>query len=348
MPLQFRSYGKTDIGLVRKGNEDNFIIDDDRAVFAVSDGMGGHQAGEVASQSSSETIGLVFNDFSQEVLSNEALASGAELPDDCELLVRAIRLSNRQIHNRATNDPSHSGMGTTIVAISLTDDCASIAHVGDSRAYLLADDKLTPLTTDHSWISEIQKEKNISEEEISTFVGKNVITRALGVKDTVEVDYRQIKMKAGDIYILCSDGLCGFASDKEIFETAKMANGDIRTIASQLIDLANLKGGSDNSTVIAIKIEDVEKTDRAEIDLKTFPEETPELLEAEDKALQMINKSRPDFTHPQGDGKTFVKAEDEDFQEEPTPVASPPNKLFIYGIFVVFIIVAGLIIFLNK
>ncbi len=341
MPLQFRSYGKTDIGLVRQGNEDNFIIDDDRAVFAVCDGMGGHQAGEVASQSSSETIGLVFKDFSKEVLSNEALASGADLPVDGELLVRAIRLSNRQIHNQATNDPSHAGMGTTVVAISLTDDCASIAHVGDSRAYLLADDKLAPLTVDHSWVSEIQKEKSITEEEVSSFVGKNVITRALGVKNTVEVDYRQIKMKAGDIYIICSDGLCGFANDKEIFETAKMADGDIRTIASKLIDLANLKGGSDNSTVIALKIEDVEVTDRAEIDLITFPEETSELLDAEDKALQMINENRPSFTHPQGEGTTFVK------EEDPAP-ASPPNKLFIYGIFAIFIVVAGLIIYLNQ
>ena len=171
--------------------------------------MGGHQAGEVASQSASQTIRTIFTHIYNELLADPDLSLNQPLPPSGALLVKSIRLANREIHNRSASDPSMSGMGTTVVAVALEDNMMSVAHVGDSRAYRLEERQLVPLTTDHSWVAEMQAKQISPTESGMSKIGKNVITRALGVRENVEVDYRLVKVKPGETFVLCSDGLCG-------------------------------------------------------------------------------------------------------------------------------------------
>jgi protein phosphatase len=238
VPLTIKTYGRTDKGLVRPGNEDCLHLDEGNHVYAVCDGMGGHQAGEVASMTAVETLIKAHEYFRDELLDDSALALNRLVPQSGDLLVRAIRLANRAIYNAALIDASMSGMGTTVVALAFEADIVSIAHVGDSRAYRLEERSLVPLTRDHSWVAEIQQQQHISAEEASSVVGKNVITRALGVREGVEVYYRIAKVQAGDVFFLCSDGLCGYADDDEIFEGAIKHRHDLRQLVDNLIQMA--------------------------------------------------------------------------------------------------------------
>lgn len=338
MPVKHISAGHTDIGLVRTGNEDFLYLDEKNGVYAVCDGMGGHQAGEVASKTASETIGLAFNKFRDELLADEALNPGDQLPESGKLLLRAIRLANRNIHNQALENPHLSGMGTTVVAVAIEDDVMSVIHVGDSRAYRLEKDGLTPLTEDHSWIVEAQKNTGISSSEQSSLIGKNVITRALGVKETVEADYRVVRISPGESYILCSDGLCGFAEDDEIFETARKHIGNPGQIAQKLIDLANSKGGNDNVTVIAVEIAEMQDKGNPEADLETCPEESEEILAAEDRWLTRINDARTELARIQKPAVSAASSAEK----------SGPGKGLMLAIFGAFIVVAALMIYLTT
>ena len=286
MPLNIEVVGKTDKGLVRSSNEDCLHIDENHHVYAVCDGMGGHQAGEVASITASETILKAFTHFRQALIDDSQLAFERTLPPNGESLIKSIRLASRAIYNMALQDPGLAGMGTTIVALVLEADVMSIAHVGDSRAYCLREKALQPLTKDHSWVAEIQETQNLSAEEASSVVGKNVITRALGVRENVEVDCRIAKVSPGDIFILCSDGLCGFADDDEIFEVARRAKKDLKRITDDLVQMANDRGGSDNVSVIAVEVVENDESPLPPLDVFTVPAESPELLAVEDEWLK--------------------------------------------------------------
>jgi serine/threonine protein phosphatase PrpC len=334
VPLKVKVAGKTDIGLVRSGNEDFLHLDPENNVYAVCDGMGGHQAGEVASMLAADTIQTVFSHFNKPLLDDPKLDLGKPLPASAELLTKAIRLANRAVYNTALEDPSKAGMGTTVVATAFEADFVSVAHVGDSRAYRLDEKELLPLTKDHSLIQEIQDEENISENEASSFYGKNVITRALGVRGNVEVDSRIVKVKPGDIFILCSDGLCGFADDDEIFEVACKAERNIDRIVDNLVQMANDRGGQDNVTVIAIEVVDVFESPLPDVDVFTLPEENEELLKIEDEWLAKIKA----FKNNQPEKKKAAVQESE----------SGGNKLTVSLIFVVFIIIAFLIIYFSQ
>ena len=334
MPLKVKVAGKTDKGLVRSGNEDFLHIDSENNVFAVCDGMGGHQAGEVASMLASETVQTVFAHFNKPLLDDPKLDLGKPLPASCELLLKAVRLANRAVYNGAQEDPSKSGMGTTIVATAYEADIVSIAHVGDSRAYRLNERNLEPLTKDHSWIQEIQDNGNISQNEASSFVGKNVITRALGVRENVEVDYRIVKIKPGDIFILCSDGLCGFADDDEIYYVADKARHDLDKLVDDLVQMANDRGGQDNVTVVAVQVEEVFESPLPDIPAVTLPQEDETLLAVEDEWLQRIKTFR--------DNKPEKKKAGAEKKEDGS------GKLPIVLIFVVFIVIAALIIYFTQ
>ena len=324
--LQVKVVGKTDVGLVRPGNEDYLHLDEENQVYAVCDGMGGHQAGEVASMTASETIGAVFSGFEHELQADPDLAIGQTLPPSGELLLKSIRLANRAIYNRALDDPELVGMGTTVVAVALESDIMSVAHVGDSRAYRLRERDLEPLTRDHSWIAEIQANHDLSPEEANSFVGKNVITRALGVRENVEADYRVVKIKPGDQFILCSDGLCGFADDDEIFDVATKYRNDLAKLADALIQMANDRGGSDNVTVIAIEIVEVDETPLPPVDVFTLNAENPDTLEAEDRWLARL----AEFT---AQGK-----------DEQAVDRGGINKYVLLAIFIIFTIIVVLIL----
>jgi serine/threonine protein phosphatase PrpC len=334
VPLKVNVAGKTDKGLVRSGNEDFLHLDPENHVYAVCDGMGGHQAGEVASMLAADILKTVFTNFNKPLLDDPKLDIGKPLPASGELLAKAIRLANRAVYNAALEDPSRAGMGTTVVATAFEADFVSIAHVGDSRAYRLDENTLTPLTKDHSWIQEIQDSENISQNEASSFVGKNVITRALGVRANVEVDYRIVKVKPGDIFILCSDGLCGFADDNEIFEVARRSGRDIDKIVVDLVQMANDRGGQDNVTVIAIEVTDIFESPLPDVDVYTIREEDAEVLQAEDEWLAKIRAFKNNL--PEKKKAPAAKSE------------SGGSKLTVTLIFLVFIIIAALIIYFYQ
>jgi PPM family protein phosphatase len=328
--------GKTDKGLVRPANEDFLHIDTDSLVVAVCDGMGGHQAGEVASMTAADTLLQVFAHHHEGLLADPNLKLDRTLPASADLLIKAVRIANRAINNLAYGRKDLAGMGTTIVAVSFESDLLSVAHVGDSRAYRLGVDGLEPLTQDHSWVTEVQIAKGISRDEAAAFVGKNVITRALGVRENVEVDFRMLRVNVGDIYILCSDGLCGYAEDEEIFRAIDGCRGDLDKMVDQLVQVAMDKGGPDNVTVAVIEILETTRTQLPEVEPYTVTFESAEVQQAEDKWIEKMNA-------PESDDSEGKK------KSNHLPVDSaPPNKTFLILLFVGFFVVAAIIIFLSQ
>ncbi|MGH8014896.1 MAG: Stp1/IreP family PP2C-type Ser/Thr phosphatase [Candidatus Zixiibacteriota bacterium] len=330
MPIVCKVAAKTDKGLVRQGNEDSLFVASDQNVFAVCDGMGGAQAGEVASLTAAQLIGTSFSHFQKELLEDASLKIDRKLPPSADILIKSIRLANREIHNMAVTDPTLSGMGTTIVALALEADYMSIAHVGDSRAYRITERNLIPLTVDHSWVQELQDSQGIRLSDAEVAVGRNVITRALGVRKDVEVDYRLVKVKPGDKFLLCSDGLCGYATDDEIFDVIKRAEGDINKTADLLVKSANERGGMDNVSVIALEIEKVDNSPMQPVDLITLPSENEELLLAEDIWLTKLKEKQQNTES------------DETGNEE----KSETSKATLIAIFAAFLIVVVFIIYL--
>jgi len=330
VPLVIKAFGKTDVGLVRSGNEDNLLLDDDLQIYAVCDGMGGHQAGEVASMTAVDTIAKVFSCQEQNILGDPRLDLGRTLPTRAELLVKAVRLANRAVFMHSAQNPRLAGMGTTVVAVALEADIMAVVHVGDSRAYRLGERALEPLTRDHSWVQEIQQTQNISAEEASSVVGKNIITRALGVRENVEADLRIVKVRPGDTFILCSDGLCGFADDYEIFDVASRNRDDLKKLTDSLVQMANDRGGSDNVTVVALKVLEVQESPLPELEAVTFAAEPEEVSTTEDEWLKKLAESC-----------------ENEANEESNSGRGPVSRWVMALIFVAFVLVA-VVIFLTK
>ncbi len=332
MNLKLTYAGKTDIGLVRTGNEDSFKINSDLNLFIVCDGMGGHQAGEVASNDACDTIIYCFSELASDINDNGILNLEENLPPAADLLVKAIRIANRSIYMRSRSNAALTGMGTTIVAAVFEDDFIHVAHVGDSRAYLMTDNALTRLTIDHSWVSEMQAAGQMSEKKASEMVAKNVITRALGVNEKTEIDIRSSRIEVGKTYIFCSDGLCGFADDDEILLAAMQAKGDLDGIAKNLVQLANDRGGQDNVTVVAIRVDEVgDPSAREPMDVITIPKESDEALMAENKIVD-----------------SMIEIKRKDQEEENKKIEPKSSKVPLIFIFFIFIIVAAVIIYLNS
>jgi len=254
MKIEF--HGDTDIGKVREINEDAFLLLPAVNAMAVCDGMGGHAAGEVASREALQTVSKYFNAGPDRFIDRLDFVTAADLPPGGRHLVRATRLANRRIFNIAQQSASHRGMGTTIVTMYFEDGIVSISHVGDSRAYRFRAGKLERLTVDHSLVAELVASREITEEESRTFAERNVITRALGTRPGVDVDIRIELTAAEDIYLACSDGLCGFIEDIQIERVLSEAGGDIQVAAENLIKAANEAGGEDNITVALARVEE--------------------------------------------------------------------------------------------
>ena len=328
MPLKLAVSGKTDKGLVRQGNEDALHIDTDNNVYAVCDGMGGHQAGEVASMMTADILDTTFRMFLDPLQQDKNLKLPKALPVSGDVLLKTIRLANRAIYNKAYDNSTLHGMGTTVVALAFENDMMSVAHVGDSRAYRIEPNGLFPLTVDHSWVAEIQKQQNISEEEASSVVGKNVITRALGVRDNVEIDYSLVKVNKGEKFLLCSDGLCGYADDDEIFEVVRHHVEDNEAIVDNLIKMANDRGGADNVTIIVVEVLETTKSNLPEVATFTLPAESDELLLMEDSWLAAIREALQEKVDKKGGGKDM-----------------PGSKSFLYLLFAFFFVAAVLVIY---
>jgi serine/threonine protein phosphatase PrpC len=225
----------SDVGRQREGNEDAML--EEPPLFVVADGMGGAQAGEVASGLAVDTLG------------------GLEPDDDAveEDLTEAITEANRRIHDKAQNDRDLAGMGTTLTAAIVHDGQITIGHVGDSRAYRYRDGELAQLTDDHSLVAELERHGKLTAAEARVHPQRSMILRALGIGAEVEVDTYCFTGQADDVYLLCSDGLSGLVHDAVIAEVLESAD-TLEQAAQKLIELANLSGGPDNITALLFRL----------------------------------------------------------------------------------------------
>ncbi len=284
--------GKTDIGLVRKLNEDAIKLLPKHQLYIVCDGMGGHNAGEVASQTACEIVANLYRNQFEPLLKDDRLKLPRVFPPSTDVLIKAVRIANHWINKRSSENPDLSGMGTTIVATAVEKDIITILHVGDSRIYRLAKRRLIPLTIDHSWAAELEHSEKITSEEAKALVNRNVITRALGVKHNVEIDVAVSKIEEDEIYILCSDGLCGFVDDGDIRDVAVSCDTDVDKISKQLVQLANERGGSDNVSIVAFKVEGKpESSELPELDTVTVNGEGNQYFEFEEEWAQMAEEA---------------------------------------------------------
>ncbi|MEB3298405.1 MAG: Stp1/IreP family PP2C-type Ser/Thr phosphatase [Candidatus Sericytochromatia bacterium] len=231
--------GRTDIGKVRKTNEDAMGYDLERGIFVVADGMGGHAAGEVASRMAVDTI----------LADIEDRPAGLEPAD---AMFQAIVEANRRISTSAGLDPALKGMGTTVVAALIVDGRCAIGHVGDSRVYLVRQERIIQLTEDHSMVQELVKRGAIPAEAAETHPLRNTILRSLGQNPSVEVDILTLDWEEQDCLILCTDGLTRFARPEEILEATR-SETEPDKICSQLVDLALDRGGRDNITLVVVR-----------------------------------------------------------------------------------------------
>ena len=240
----------------RELNEDNFAILDKQGVYVVADGMGGHSAGEVASEIAVKTIEDFFIKSSRDEEVTWPYKLNPSLSLDANKLVVGIKFANRRIYNSSSTNSSYMGMGTTVVSIitNANSDTIYISHVGDSRCYCYYEGKLSQLTNDHSLVNEYIKAGQITKEEAVNFPHKNIIMRALGMKSNVVVDIQKKTVRTGEVYLLCSDGLSDMVSDPDI-EKIFLQNLPFEKTAQTLIDTANANGGKDNITVVLIKVD---------------------------------------------------------------------------------------------
>ncbi len=248
MPIEFA--GLTHVGMKRNHNEDCFLLVPEANLFIVADGMGGHSSGEIASKIAVDEIAEFFRMTERDEEATWPFKMDRARSYQENRMSVAIRLANARIVEAATADAKLKGMGTTIVAMAFRGNSAYIGHVGDSRVYRLRGNVLEQVTEDHSLLNDYIKAKKLSAEEIEAFPHKNVIVRALGMKDAVDVDVLKEEPREGDIYILCSDGLSGMVPDDQISEIVRSSLDDLDAAAKRLIDAANAAGGTDNVTVV--------------------------------------------------------------------------------------------------
>lgn len=228
--------GATDTGRTRRRNEDSYVVAP--PLFCVADGMGGAQAGEVASRLAAAAV--------EEVV-DQGGRSGPER------VTSLIQEANRRVYERASVDPTVSGMGTTIT-VALVEGGVTIGHVGDSRAYLVRDGILTQLTEDHSLVNELVKSGKLSREEAEQHPQRSVITRALGTDPDVDVDAFTVDAQPGDLFLLCSDGLTSMVDNEEILTLLERNRDDLKGATKSLLTAANRGGGEDNITVVTFEI----------------------------------------------------------------------------------------------
>jgi protein phosphatase len=247
--LRIEVAGETNVGMKRNHNEDNFSIIEESGLYIVADGMGGHASGEVASKMAVDALKEFFLSTAQDPERTWPYKMDRSKGYEENRLITGIKLANLRIFESAQRDARQRGMGTTIVTMFAVEDGVYVAHVGDSRVYRIRDNSIEQMTEDHSLLNDYIKMKRLTPEEIANFPHKNVIVRALGMKDTVKVDTRFEQPRANDTYLLCSDGLSGPVTDKEMLDITT-SSADLKTAAARMIEQANKAGGPDNITVV--------------------------------------------------------------------------------------------------
>lgn len=244
--MRFTCAGNTDVGVVRSGNEDNLLVDHQKGVFIVADGMGGHAAGEVASDMAVGIIARKVEGIRK--LSDEAA---------CEQMGEAIRAANAAIFDRTLAEQDKRGMGTTVTVLVLFARKYLIGQVGDSRAYLLRNGQLSQITKDHSYVQEQVDAGLLTPEQARTHPYSNVITRCVGANEEVVPDIYYGAIRSGDIILLASDGLTGMLEDDQLMAILQSEGGP-DTWVDQMIADANRRGGLDNITVVVVRIDEVD------------------------------------------------------------------------------------------
>lgn len=249
MPYEYA--GLTDVGRKREHNEDALLLAPESRLFAVCDGMGGHQAGEVASGIAVETLERFFQNVTADEEATWPYRLDPRFDEYGNRLVVGIQYANQRIREAGLEE-GKQGMGTTAVAAHLNGSRAYFGWVGDSRGYLLRRGELRPTTTDHSLLNELLRSGRIREEDLENFQHKNVITRALGMGDHVEVDVNSVDLVDGDVLVVCCDGLTGMLEDQRIAEIV-LREKSLDKACQKLIDAANAAGGLDNITVALVR-----------------------------------------------------------------------------------------------
>ena len=258
-----RTVAMTDTGRKRRHNEDVYVLEP--PLFAIADGMGGANAGEIAA-------GLAAAALRE----NEEGAGGEQAVETL------IQEANRRVYERATEDAAASGMGTTMTVALLEDGQVRIGHVGDSRAYLIRGGELEQLTDDHSLVGELVRSGKLTPEDAESHPQRSVITRALGTDPDVDVDTITVETRSGDLFLLCSDGLYSMVGNERILELVERHRGDLDAVAKALIGAANRGGGDDNITVVAFEISAAEdETARLAAPAEPDPDEEDTLTEVD-------------------------------------------------------------------
>ncbi len=244
--------GMTDVGIAREHNEDDFYLSEgDEALCIVADGMGGHRSGEVAS---ALAIKAMVEYYRESMAHYDEPDNPEDSPEQVRL-TRAVLNANGAVFSAASANESYHGMGTTIVSGFFTDRGVYLAHIGDSRCYRLREGNLEQRTEDHSLANEYVRMGILSAEDVEYFPYKNVITRACGLTDEVEVDIHFEELQASDLFLFCSDGLSDMVPDAEIVDIMR-ANTNLDDMCRELVERANANGGADNITVVLARIED--------------------------------------------------------------------------------------------
>ncbi len=250
MSLELEVAGRSDVGRVRPSNEDNFGYDEQLGIFVVCDGMGGHAAGEIASQIAVDTVLQFFREHTSDVESNAFLD---DAPLGARLLAEAVRKANDAILSYADQHENTSGMGTTLVAARFANGVFSIANVGDSRIYLLREGQLLQLTEDHSLVMEQVRRGLMTLEQAKHSAAQNIITRALGTDESTLPDLGEFPAQGGDVLLLTTDGVLRHVDDPEI-RAILLQLPSLQAACDTLIDAANEGGGEDNSTCVLIRV----------------------------------------------------------------------------------------------
>jgi protein phosphatase len=279
MPRVVDQFSLTDVGRQRNANEDAVFEQHGTPLFVVADGMGGARAGEVASKNAVEELSRL----------------GGEGPVSEKDLAAVVEQANRRIHDLSRQDESLAGMGTTVTAVSVAEREIAIAHVGDSRAYRLRDGELERLTHDHSLVDEMVRAGKLTPEEAEVHPQRSIITRALGPEPNVEVERMTYPARAGDVYLICSDGLTTMVSEDALAAVLR-GRGSLKQAGTDLVRAANEAGGRDNITVVLFELgeegQEVAERDPAAADQATMVAGQPDSLQADDVRAAMAAAER--------------------------------------------------------
>jgi serine/threonine protein phosphatase PrpC len=243
----------TDPGMVRSHNEDSIATDAAYGLVVLADGMGGYNAGEVASGMATSVIVSEMRQVLESTQPNQ-IDPRTNQTIAARLLREQVLRANSAIYQAAQNQPQYAGMGTTLVASLFYDNRVLVAHLGDSRLYLLRDGGLRQVTRDHSLLQEQIDSGLLTLEQAKNAQHKNLVTKALGIDPSVEPEIHEYPTRPGDIYLLCSDGLCDMVDDEEIGATLQALGGNLKLAAQQLVQMANDNGGRDNVSVILVRV----------------------------------------------------------------------------------------------